>query len=512
MLQEPRDRRTGAEAAPVLRVARLSKTFPGQRALNDVTFELNEGEVHALVGENGSGKSTLIKVLAGFHRPDPGSIATLCGDPMSLDSPSRKRLAAMRFVHQDFALVPTLSVRDNFGIENVGRGLSPVKRREERQTIAKLLATFDLDLDPERLVASLTPFEKAAVTVARAIGTIDGEVKMIVLDEPTASLGVREKEDLLRMIRNLAERGIAIVYVSHFLDEVMEIADRVTVLRDGRVVTSRSADGLDKQELVQLIVGRHLEQLVKDQGPDESAGDGMLKVRGLRAPSLDGIDLDLAEGEILGITGRLGSGYDKIADCLAGSMAIEAGEIEIDGNVISRLTPRTAMAAGLVTVVSDRRGLGLIQTLTVAENIALPDSGRNFKRGYLSRRREAADAASWAARTEVWPPDPNRLVSALSGGNQQKVLLAKALRLRPKVLVLADPTQAVDVGAAQGIRRQIVGLGESGQSVLVLSSDPEELEQICDRVLITRHGRIVCELKGSEISQDKIVHESQFDG
>lgn len=495
-----------------VRIEGLSKTFPGQRALDDVSIEIRRGEIHALVGQNGSGKSTLIKVLSGFHKPDEGSEAWLRGEPVTLGGLSDEQLGTMRFIHQDLALVPSLTVQENLHLGGVGRGLlAPIDGRGERESVRDLLRTFDLEIDPRATVSSLPPFERAAVAIVRGLGAVTDDVNLLVLDEPTASLGAAESEQLFRTLRRVNELGVAILYVSHFLTEVLEIADRISVLRDGRNVCVLDAKTTSEQELIARIVGSDVTVAEPPPQPD-GAQETLLRVDGLYCVGLDEASFSVRAGEVVGLTGLQGSGYERIPDCLGGSVPFDGGSVTVDGTTLTSLTPGSAVEAGMVAMPADRRNLGLIATFTITENMTLPDLGRNFRRGRIDRRAEDREVRHWLDVCGVVPPDPDLRIDQLSGGNQQKVMFAKALRLEPRVLVLAEPTQAVDIGAAASIRRLISALAARGHAIVIASSDPEELEELCHRVLVTRDQRIACELQGSEISEDRIVFECQFEG
>jgi ribose transport system ATP-binding protein len=501
----------GAVGVPALRVTHVSKTFPGQRALDDVELEIKRGEIHALVGQNGSGKSTLIKILSGFHAPDPGGEGWLGGAEMNLGHPSMADRSKMLFIHQDRALVDTLSVRENLwlGVEEA-RAFSPLPGAGERAEARELLARFDLDIDPDRLVGGLSPFEQSAVAITRALGAVGEDAELLVLDEPTASLGATESERLFETLRRVQGMGLGILYVSHYLSEVIQLADRITVLRDGRRIAVREAGEVSQDQLLELIVGSRVEQASRAAARDgESAPP--LRVEGLVSPGLrdDGVGFDARGGEVLGLTGLVGSGYLELAECVGGLRDWEAGRLELDGSVFEYLDPGSATAAGIATIPADRLRRGLISEFSVAENVVLPHFGVSWRGGFLHRGAEEADVREWIERTDVQPPDPKRLIRELSGGNQQKVLLAKALRLEPRVLVLCEPTQAVDAGGAAAIRKLIVEVGgDKDRVVIVASSDAEELEQICSRVLVTRNGEIASELRREEISKDRLLSES----
>ena len=494
-----------------VRVEGLSKTFPGQRALDDVTLEIRRGETHALVGQNGSGKSTLIKTLSGYHNPDPGSRCWLGGAEVTLGSLTEAQLATMKFVHQDLALIPTLSVQENLHLDRKGRGgLAPIERRRERADARDLLGMFKLKIPSDALVGSLRPFEKSAVAIVRALGYVQKDINLLVLDEPTASLGAVEARELFATLRHINEElGVAILYVSHFLSEILEIADRITVLRDGRRIAVVNAKSTTEHELIEHIVGDSV-QAVEPPPPPPRAED-LLAVENLRSAVLENVTFSVGRGEVLGLTGLVGSGYDAVARALGGDEQWQSGSVRIGDHVHDHLDPRSAATAGIAAMPADRRQHGLIPQLTVAENVVLPDLSRNWRAAHLSRRREEREVRHWLDLTHVQPPDPTKRVDELSGGNQQKVMLAKALRLNPDILVLAEPTQAVDIGAAASIRNLITELAEAGHAVLVCSADGEELQEICHRVLVMRSGRIAAVLTGDDITEDRIAFESQFE-
>jgi ribose transport system ATP-binding protein len=371
---------------------------------------------------------------------------------------------------------------------------------------------FGLTIDPDTLVSALTRFEQSAVEIVRALAAIDNEdVHLLVLDEPTSSMGAAEVQQLFTTLRQVKDMGIAVLYVSHTLPEVLEIADRVTVLRDGRIVADRDVAEITEKELIELIVGHSIEH-ASPPAPRAEGEAPILAVHELTLGGLQKASFAVCKHEILGITGLIGSGYEQVGRCLSGFANWEHGTVVIDGKPFEQFTPGTAIRAGLVAMPADRTKAGLIPQFTIAENVTLPDMSFFWKHGRLNYKAERADVLHWIRATGVVPPDPGRLVQELSGGNQQKVLLAKALRLRPRVLCLSEPTQAVDVGAAATIRHLITDLATDDRAIVVCSSDAEELVQVCQRVLITRGGHIATELTGDEITEDRIIAESQFEG
>jgi ribose transport system ATP-binding protein len=494
-----------------LRIEGLSKTFPGQIALDDLDMKIGRGEIHALVGQNGSGKSTLIKLLSGFHHPDPGCRVWIGGDEVPLGNPAHPAMRRITFVHQDPVLVQTLSIRENLGLKRAGWGLWRVDARQDRDQARRSLRLFGLQLDPDAKVSSLTAFEKAVVTLVRAIGTMQSGIEILVLDEPTASLGITEKNQLFELLRRITSDGVALLYVTHFLDEVFELADRVTVLRDGRCVAVEETASLSEKALVKLMLGADVEQLIPLPMRDEM-GQTALTVIGLEAPGLIDVNLEMRRGEVLGLTGLAGSGYEMIAQALSGITPFTAGQLNVGDITVNRLEPRALPKLGMAAVPADRNQLGLLSKLSVSENMTLPRIDARLCVSKINKRRERADVRSWIERSGITPSDPRRAVGELSGGNQQKVLMSRALRLDPAIVILAAPTQAVDVGASATIRTQISELASAGRAILVASDNPAELQQICHRVLVTRKGRVVCELVGNDITEERIVNESQFEG
>jgi ribose transport system ATP-binding protein len=508
---------TVGASTSLLLISHLSKTFGAQRALEDVDFEIRHGEIHALVGENGSGKSTLIKILSGFHQPDPDSAASFDGEEITLGHADASQQKRMVFVHQDRALIPTLSVLENLGLKRAsGRALAPVRPTQERQLAHTLLSRFELRVPLDTPVNSLTPFDRSVVAIARAIGAVGGVAKLLVLDEPTAALGGEDRERLFSTLREINRDGVAILYVSHYLDEVLGLADRISVLRDGRRVATRDTAETSESELVRLIVGHDVAAVQVPPRPAASqavTASVPLEVRRFTGGVSDDVSFRAGENEILGLTGLIGSGYQEISRFLAGATGGGVGAIVVDGNVVTRVTPRTLIEAGIVTMPADRLGDGLIAHLTVAENVTLPMIGKSWRSGWIHPRHLREDVMSWLVLTGVSRPDPARRVAELSGGNQQRVLFAKALRLAPRVLVVTEPTQAVDAGGTAAIRELIVESSrEPGRAVVVASADAAELAEVCHRVLVFRNGAVRAELTGDKLTEDQILHASNFDG
>lgn len=487
----------------------LSKTFPGTRALRGLDLEIDAGEVHAVLGENGSGKSTLIKILSGYHRPDPGGHVTIDGRALSFGSSSDSHACGARFVHQDLGLIDVLSVADNLCL---GTGfptrLGAVSSRDLAARAVTQLAGVGLDLDPRGPVGALSMAQRTGVAIARALRP-DGASppRLLVLDEPSATLPEAEVQQLLELIRACAGRGVAVLFVTHRLGEVLEVADRVTVLRDGRKVSTRRAAGLTRAELVTLLVGDELRRVSAASAASGRGGhEGpRLRVRGLRAAPLSGVSIDAARGEIVGIAGITGSGRETLLGAIFGARSRRAGEVVIDGVALRRANPRESIRAGLAYVPPDRALSCLLEGLTARENLTVADLRSLWAPPRLRLRAEHEEVADWFDRLSVRPIDGSeRPIGTFSGGNQQKLVLARWLRCLPAVLLLDEPTHGVDIAAKAELHRQIISAAGRGTTVLVSSVDNEELAALCHRVLVLREGRLVDETGGPELSAIEI--------
>lgn len=483
----------------------LSKTFPGQVALAGADLELRPGEVHALLGQNGSGKSTLIKILAGFHQPDPGAEASVNGEPLTLGSAFAAQHAGLRFIHQDLGLVPSLDVVDNLALGQGYRARWWLSDRHEAAAAEALLAELDTVLDVRTPVSRLSAAERTIVAVARALRGGLSAKGVLVLDEPTASLPGAEVDRLFRLIRTISSRGTAVLYVTHRMGEVFEIADRVTVLRDGRRVLTAPVEEVDHESLVAHIVGRPLDDFYPDPPtPDRTV---LIEVEGLATARLRGLSFRVHRGEILGIAGITGSGREEVAPALFGALPWDAGRISVDGRTYNEMNPAAAIACGIAYLPHDRKRESAIPSLTVRENLTLP-SLRPGAGGWLGVRRERADAEGWLDRLDVRPSRPERVFSTLSGGNQQKVVIARWLRCGARTLVLDEPTQGVDVGAKTMIYQTLTEAARAGTALVVASSDAEELARLCDRVLVLRDGTIGAELHGTGLTVDRLSQQA----
>jgi ribose transport system ATP-binding protein len=494
---------------PVIRLEHLTKRFPGQIALNDVSMQLQSGQVHALVGENGSGKSTLIKILSGYHAPEPGGRLLVDDAELLLGSPRSSFEHGFRFVHQDLGLVKNCDILENIAMGSGyarGRG-GRISWREHEAHCAALLARVGLSLDLRCPVGQLQPIERSAVAIARAIddrGT--SPINLLVLDEPTSALPHTQVDALFEIIEGIRQQGVAILYVSHRLNEILAIAQTVTVLRDGQVQASRSAAGLDHGLLVSMIVGP---QAVTDHAPEtvdrpvqRPAAPSALSVHGLRTATLEGLNLEVAPGEIVGIAGLLGSGRQDVVHGLFGSIPADFDRATIDGKVVSSLTPGGAIASGIALVQSNRLAGSAAAQLTARENFFCVTESRGWR---ISHRRERKVVLDWMNRLDVRPAETERLFSQFSGGNQQKILIAKWLHTNPKVLFLDEPTLGVDVGARKVIHNQIKEYAANGLAVVISSADLEDFVGVCARVLVIDRGRVISELAGDAQIQEDII-------
>ena len=495
--------------APLLDIRSLSKTYPGQVALSQAHLSVVPGEVHALVGQNGSGKSTLIKLLAGYVAPDHGSEVLLEGERVDLWHLDATKRSRIRIVHQDLGLVPALSTVENLGL---GRGydtgaLGRIKWRDETRRAQQALTRFGLAPDVRQPLATLAPAEQAAVAIVRAMQDWDtNRPGLLILDEPTASLNRGEVDALFREVRRLAGQGAGVIFVSHVLDEVLSLADRVTVLRDGQVVASGvPTRDLDERQLVQLIVGRPVEQLYSTAR--HRTGRPVLEAEMVFGISLRGVSFKVHAGEVLGIAGLVGSGRDEIAGALFGLTPRFAGKVLVD-KVKVFASPRDSIKAGMALVPADRKHLGLDLEERLHEHVPLPRLSTVSGRVRLHHRRARASAEEWSRRFDVQPLAMNRKMAKFSGGNQQKAVLARWMRTEPKVLLLDEPTQGVDIGAKAAIYEAIAQTAGSGTAVVVASSDAEELVHVCDRVLVLRAGMLAAELSGASMTEERVVAET----
>ncbi|MDQ1681423.1 MAG: galactofuranose transport system ATP-binding protein [Frankiaceae bacterium] len=494
------------QSSPVYEARGIVKTFPGVRALRDVSISLRAGEVHALVGENGAGKSTLIKVLTGVYQADAGQLL-LAGDAVSFASPRAAQDAGISTIYQEVNLVPLQS-----GARNLYFGREPRTRLglvDEKKMVAdarSLLRELRIDVDPTVPVASLALGAQQMISVARAVSL---DARVVIMDEPTSSLETREVETLFGLIDRLRGSGIALVYVSHRLDELYRICDTVTVLRDGQLVhTGRLAD-LPRQQLVASMLGRELlAQHARSASTTTYVDDvrPALSAKGLtKRALLHGVSVDIRPGEVVGLGGLLGAGRSETAKAILGALSIDAGTVEVDGKPVPHGSPAQSIEAGVVMLSEDRKAEGILPNLSIRDNIILAALPRLSRRGLFSDGAADKLVDTFMKRLNIKAYGPGQKVGTLSGGNQQKVLLARWLCLEPKVLMLDEPTRGIDVGAKAEVRRLVDELAEQGLAVLLISSETEELVDGAHRVLVLRDGAVVGELGGAELTEEDLV-------
>lgn len=497
----------------VLRMNNISMRFGSHYALKSVSMSIKRGEVFGLLGQNGSGKSTMIKVLAGFHQPEPGSEVVLWGQtlPLPLDPMDIKK-RGVAFVHQHLGLVPSLTVIENMRVTAL-KQKTPwlVNWKREAQAISRLFQEFGLDIDPFATIASLPPVERAFVAIIRAFEDLRasnagyGGEGILVLDEPTPFLPAEDVQRLFTLIRSIVKTGASVVIVTHDIDEVRDITDRVAILRDGELIDILDTRTSERQSILDTIVGTRIDHFEKKR----MAAKGVPAAVTLRNVS-DGksspFDFEIRQGETLGVTGLIGSGFAALPYLLYGALR-GSGTISIDGQAASlqTITPLSAQKLGIAFLPGDRLGAGGIGSLSVTDNITLPILDQMLKPYGLDRRQMVGEAARLTDLYDVRPQNPQLALGALSGGNQQKVLLAKWLKIKPRLLMLDEPTQGVDFGARQQIFKALDRAASEGTAILCASTDNEQLEQICDRIIVFARGRPVAELKGNEISRKSIT-------
>jgi ABC-type sugar transport system ATPase subunit len=486
----------------VLQLSGISKSFPGVRALSDISFDVRAGEVHALLGENGAGKSTLIKIMSGVHRADTGTM-TLDGKVTNFASPQEAQAAGIATIYQELLLFPELTVAENIFMGHAPKGrFGGIDWAEMRRRAVKLLADLDIhDLDPNLLVGSLSVGNRQRVEIAKALSH---NARILIMDEPTAALTEHDVERLFRIVRLLRERGVGVVYISHRLEEIFLLADRVTVLRDGEFVATKPVSETDHQDLVEMMVGRRIEALFPKL--DVKRGQVVLELENVvRQPMTKGVSLKLHAGEILGIAGLVGSGRSELAEIIFGMTPADSGTIRLDGNPVAINSPSDAKHLGIAYVPEDRGRQGLVRPMPISQNVSLANLGRLSRGGFLDRGAERDLAVESVKRFQIRASGIGQIVGKLSGGNQQKVGLSKWLATEPRILIMDEPTRGIDVGAKAEIHRLMSELAQKGLAILMISSELPEVMGMSDRILVMRAGRLVAEVDRAEATQPKIA-------
>jgi len=487
----------------MLKITNLSKSFPGVKALAGVQFQVNAGEIHALVGENGAGKSTLTKVIAGVYRPDEGQIE-FNGEIVHWTSPADTKSAGIHVIYQEFVLFPHLTVAENIFIGHERcSSFGLLDHRKMRRDAVDVLKRLGVTINPDARVAELSVADQQMVEIAKALVH---EVKLLILDEPTAVIAGKEVDILFGRLRALKNEGVAIIYISHRLEEIFELCDRVTVFKDGQFVTSKFVSEIDRERLVSYMVGRDMSELF----PPKAAA-GVERPIVLRATNVsvegrvDNATIELRGGEITALAGMVGAGRTELALALFGGLPMSSGGITINGQTYHKMSPTMAISQGIGLLTEDRKGQGLAMLMNVAANISASDLKSVSRSGWLDLGREHEIARSEIEAYRIACRGPQGPVLTMSGGNQQKVLVARWARTSRKVIIMDEPTRGVDVGAKTEIYRIMRGLADNGLAVLMISSETPEVIGLADHVVVMREGVIIGELRGDQINEQRII-------
>ena len=495
-------------SAPILAVRRISKAFGGIRALNDVSLSFASGEVHALLGENSAGKSTLVKILTGVHQPDEGQI-NLDGKEVVFATPLDARREGISAIYQEPLAFPDLSVAENIfmGRHPVHRGVPRINWGPLYAQSEELLRSVGARFSSRTQVATLSTASRQLIEIAKALSV---RARVVIMDEPTSSLSKHEVNDLFKVVRTLREIGTAIIFISHRLEEVSEIADRVSVLRDGQFVATRPIADLSREDMIQMMVGRKLSALFPKQ--QSKIGDVVLRTQALtRTGVFRDVNLTLRKGEIVGLAGLVGAKRTDVAEAIFGIRPADSGTIEIAGHAIEVRTPRQALSHGIAYVPEDRQHQGLIGQMTVAENITLPLLRAFARFGFVDFGAEARHALTWRERLNIALVSVRQTARELSGGNQQKVVISKWLSTKPRVLLLDEPTRGIDVGTKAEVHRLMSSLAAEGLAILLISSELPEVLGMSDRVVVMREGHITGEFSRDEATQERIMRAATED-
>ena len=482
----------------------ISKSFPGVRALGGVSLDVRPGEIHGLLGENGAGKSTLIKIIAGAYAPDEGEMI-FAGEPARWSSPREAKLRGVQVVYQEFALFPQLSVAENIFVGHERRNrLGMVDHARNRREAKELLSRLGVWLDPRTAVASLSIADQQMVEIARAMVH---KVRLLVLDEPTAVIAGREAALLFDRLRRLRESGVSVLFISHRLDEIFAICNRVTVLKDGRLVGTHDTGEVTRERLISMMVGRDLGDLFPPRPAVARSGRSVLRAEGIAiGDRVRDASIDLRAGEIVALAGMVGAGRSEFALGLFGATPLSKGAVHIGGQRFTSMSPAKAIRLGMGLVTEDRKSQGLAMLLDVAANITGPALAEITRHGLIDRQNEAAIAAGEIERYRIACRGPETPVATMSGGSQQKVIVARWARICRTVLILDEPTRGIDVGAKAEIYRIMRDLADAGVAILMISSELTEVIGMADRVIVMRQGRVAGELTGSDVTEESIMH------
>jgi ribose transport system ATP-binding protein len=487
----------------MLTISKLSKSFPGVKALSGVQLHVKAGEIHALVGENGAGKSTLTKIIAGVFRPDEGQIE-FDGEIIHWNSPAAAKAAGIHVIYQEFVLFPNLTVAENIFIGH--ERLSPLgllDHRKKRQDAIDLMKRLGVEIDPDARISELSVADQQMVEIAKALVH---KVKLLILDEPTAVIAGKEVDLLFGRLRALKDDGVAIIYISHRLEEIFELCDRVTVFKDGQFVTTEPVGAVDHHRLVSFMVGRDMSELFPPKAASGADRPVVLQASGVSVKGrVSNASIELRAGEITALAGMVGAGRTELALALFGGLPMSSGQITVDGELLGKMSPALAISKGIGLLTEDRKGQGLAMLMDVSANISAADLKSVSRSGWLDHGREQEIAKSEIDAYRIACRGPQGPVLTMSGGNQQKVLVARWARTSRKVIIMDEPTRGVDVGAKAEIYRIMRQLADSGLAVLMISSEMPEVTGLADRVFVMREGVITGELAGAQIDEQRII-------
>lgn len=481
----------------------VSKHFPGVKALDHVSLSIRRGEVHALSGENGAGKSTLIKILTGVYTYDEGSIV-FDGSPVAFKSTNESQKAGIGSVYQELNMIPYLSVAENIYIGDYPMGKTGIEWKELYENAQNQLDSLNIDVDAKKQLNELSTAQQQMVSIVRAVSR---DCKLIILDEPTSSLDTKEVKTLFSLVRQLKEKGVAFIFITHRMEEIYQICDRITVLKDGHFIGTYQAEDLNQYQLVTLMVGREITQQRKQTyfSPEKDQ-NYVVEVRNLaKKPKVKDVSFGISRGEIVGLAGLLGSGRTEVAEMLFGSEMPDAGEILYEGILQKNISPTKAVRAGLAFCTENRRLDGIVPNMSVKNNIVLACMKQISRLGFVISRKRLALVNRYIEELRIKTPTPEQRIRNLSGGNQQKALLARWMATNPKLIILDEPTRGIDVGAKQEVERLVQQIASQGIGVLLISSEIPELVRNCDRVIVLHEGEQVGELAGAQISEEAIM-------
>jgi ribose transport system ATP-binding protein len=491
----------GTAAPAILSANRISKSFGDIPVLFSIDFDIRPGEVHAIIGENGAGKSTLIKVLSGIEQPTSGTI-TYDGKVVTLPPNGEAEAMGIVLIHQELNLAEHLTVADSIFLGREIKKFGFLDLGEMRRRAAAILDTLHVRVDPDARINTLSVADKQMVEIAKAISR---DARVLIMDEPTAVLSVGETETLFEQIKRLTERGVAVIFISHKLDEIMQLAQRVTVLRDGQLIATLGTEALTPDSIAQMMVGRELSNLYPPKHEPDVDAPVVLAVRNLEAPGVRDVSFDLRRGEILGFAGLIGSGRTAVAEAIVGLTHKTGGSVKLDGEEVHFADVGKSVDAGLAYMTKDRKGKGLLLNVGLQPNLTLLTIKKHLKGGFLSGASEAEALERATRRFDIRARDASVQVGKLSGGNQQKLMLGKTMETEPDIIIMDEPTRGIDVGTKQQIYHIVAALAAEGKSIILISSEMQEVIGLSHRVLVMREGRLAGTLEGAEIQEAEIM-------